>query len=694
MARFFSAPTPEFVDGIFDPNIDLQMQLADKQVESDLLKSQLLSDVPDVQFDYWSFDKDRAEAVKSEYNDKITNLAQAMYENPDDLNKHLRGLRMVQRDLTQDFTNGRIQKLQENAAAYKQFEKMRGELQNPADRQAYLKMVESYKAANEDGGAFKSIFQPSEMFDSRNIFDEFAKSDVFKGLNPDLVEQVFDLSNGKYQIKKNIGDKGLATKKVMEAFRQWWDNDPRNAAYAKSREDYFGQKFFDDNGNYVYDQAGYALNDVMTGVGLLGYNEHTEDFTKKADEFALEATKLANKKAYKKWEDNKDYDFVQYVGNNVVSSPAGSNIQEYKENVEFTKQKMDNIRGEVASVLKQELGLSEDEQLPLEVQVAIKRGNFDYLQNLTNGNGTPMFESTVLNTLKHNFKEEQINMAGIEAVRNDWEKEMESAWEQESQGLTFPEYLSKNEPLFNKHLNDTGAIATTQNFTWEGTGATPKEFQNAAKTIVDAGMHRMYTIDFPQGTYITNKDGRRVDVAGMSLDQMLQSGVVEREPVKVPKVHTTPAQYTEDGQLIKEEEYEMRYKLADGSGYIGFSVSPQSIMPATSYDDDRKLELGMIVDFRGQKRIAKIDDVTTTKLKAFENVNQDMLRTNYYLTKWSNAAEVTVPGGHGLKVRTVKDKNGNVIRQEVAIPKPGGGMQVKNLSDPGVKEALSKILNN
>ena len=70
-----------------------------------------------------------------------------------------------------------------------------------------------------------------------------------------------------------------------------------------------------------------------------------------------------------------------------------------------------------------------------------------------------------------------------------------------------------------------------------------------------------------------------------------------------------------------------------------------------------------------------------------------MLRTNYYLTKMSNAGEVVIPNGQGVKIKNVKDASGNLKRQDILIPNGEGGFITESLNDPQMKIFLNNILN-
>lgn len=727
MARFYQTAQSNFVaDKMLELPYDLMSKVvlnADKNVDDTIDTAVSLYDKLDA--NSLVADTPRLREIVQGYEGQVDDLVSEIQKNPLEYSRKLGDIRNLGRQIRSDFGTGEVAAIEKRFNEDAQWWKDAKELQKKDPQlytDDYLRRLRrrnleesgtvSYKGNNDytpySANSVHGLGNLNEWVDER-----------LKDAIPDAQSVERDVNSGGWIVTTKEGTKTMTAGELNDILTNSFNADTELQRAILQREE-LGMDGFngistdgninpissirdvemvDDKGNVVkVPTLGFSDNILgsafRAGVEKFGFESTESSERIKASPFALKNQELENKKKYKEWEDNKQDDFVQYVSNSTLNSVAGGNIEEYNQNILFTQKKMQNIKDDAREIVKRELGLGMDTNLPLEAEVAIEKGNFSYLYSLKNPDGTPMFESGTIAKLEDGYKEERLNMSAIQAIRSDWEREKEKEYNNRSpQGLTLEEYVQQQEPDFNRYLNETEKISVPQKFTWEGTGVTPKEAASFSKRIVESGMYRLYNIDFPQGATATDKNGREVDISNMSLDQMLRKGIVEREPVKIPYEHVTPGLKNKEGLQITPDEYEVRYKMVDGSGYIGFSVSPESIAPATSYDDDRKLELGMIVDFRGEKRIAKIDDITSTKLKGFENVNSDMLRTNYYLTKISNASEVTIPGGQGVKVKNVRNSDGSLKRQELLIPNGQGGYITESLDDPRMKGLLNTIIN-
>lgn len=293
MGRFYQTAKRNFVDNfIYQPPWEMAMAALskkDKDVQDQVDTMEFFRNLP---IDYWDYDKDRAGAEQEKWTTQIDDLSKEYQKdilNPE--NKHK--LSKLRRDLQKDMTSGNIYKIQENAKRYREFDTKRKALKNPNDRDAYLKQIENYKTTNENG-ALDNLFEADEMYDTRNLIEEFAGSDFVKNMKPDARKRVFDKSNGRYIIKKSVSQGGIGAEEFQNAFKSWFESDTGNLGYAQDREKYFGQKFLDEEGNYVYDQEGYALNESLKGAGILGYNTSSEDFTKSVDGIYLQSRREAH----------------------------------------------------------------------------------------------------------------------------------------------------------------------------------------------------------------------------------------------------------------------------------------------------------------------------------------------------------------------------------------------------------------
>ena len=723
MARFYQTSQPNFLaDKMLELPYDLMSQVvlnADKNIDETLDTATGL--YGKLEANALQQDRPRLQNIVKGYEESIDQLVNDIQKDPLAYSKKIGDIRALGRKVNTDFTTGEVAAIEERYNRDQQWWKEAKELQKKDPDlydDDYLRRV---RQAN--------LAQSGEIsYNGPNDYNTYVENSVYglgnmnewvdarlKDAVPDAESIERDTVQGGWIVTTKSGSKRMTAGELNDILQSSFNAD-KNLQSALLQREQLGIPGFEgisrngeilpvsgteeieivgEDGKMVrVPSLTYSPNIVgqafSAGVRKFGFEEFESSRSLKADPYGLKRQDLADRKAYKEWSDNKQDDFLQYTTNNTIKSVAGSNAQEYSRNIAFTQKKMDDIRNGARDIIRRELGIPSEGDIPMEAEVALHKGNFSYLYGLKNPDGTDMFRSGAIDRLKDSFREEQLNMAGIQAVRSDWEKQMEARHSSDPKGLTLEEYLDANEPDFNRYLNENSTITTNQNFTWEGTGVTPAEAKNFSKQLVDSGMYRLYEIDFPQGTIATDKNGAEVDLAGMSLDQMLRKGLVEREPVKVPYQAKVPGMVDADGNPLPGEAgrdtYEMRYRMVDGSGYIGFSVAPESIAPATSYDDDRNLELGMVVDFRGEKRIAKIDDVTSTKLKGFENMNKDLLNANYYLQKLSNASEVTLPGGQGVKIRN--DRSTGTLRQYLVIPNGRGG----EITEPLTPEMKRKVL--
>ena len=295
MGRFYKTAKPQFVrDNTFMPNLDLQTLLTQQKIKSNALKTELLSNVPDIKIDYWDVDKDRVTDLKSNYENKISDLTSKISSSPDNTNSYLPQMKELTRELRDSFTSGDIYNIQENAKGKRQFDANLAKLKNPADRMAYTKMVDDYLQNNPDGAA-SGIFKPEEMFDSRNIFEEYTKSAAFKALKPETIKQALDKSKGGYNIKESVSKGGLSKTRLGQNYAAWLKEEGLES-YAGSREKYFGEKWFDENGEFDFSSEGHLGAVTSSGVESLAYENVATDFSKTANPFALANNSLRNQK--------------------------------------------------------------------------------------------------------------------------------------------------------------------------------------------------------------------------------------------------------------------------------------------------------------------------------------------------------------------------------------------------------------
>lgn len=240
MGRGYKSSGVKFLDFTSKPNFDMHLKLANQEVKEHYAKSKLLNTAPDIEVDYWGdAHKDIVQQKQEQYQNQIEEITQSIYNSDDlsNINKFLPDLKRVKRDLTKDFTSGDLYNIQESAKNHRDYIKKLETLKNPEAKEAYKKY---YEDAYLDGDR-KGVFEVGEMYDTRNLDEEFMKSQFFKAL---------PISKNDYITKSNSSETGYVTTKsgtvtkvtpeqIENAYRQFINSQTGLKEYAEHRQKVF-----------------------------------------------------------------------------------------------------------------------------------------------------------------------------------------------------------------------------------------------------------------------------------------------------------------------------------------------------------------------------------------------------------------------------------------------------------------------
>ena len=273
MGRFYETAKANFVDDfIYQPPWEMALMALTKQnedVQASLDTIEIMNNLP---VDYAKgIDDDRANKVKTEWSDRINSVAGKLQKNLLDPSNRAE-LAQLRRELSKDMTSGNIYKIQQNAENIRQFKEKLDKLKNPADKVIALKQLEAYKNNNPEG-AYGSLFEGEDPFDTRNLWEEYTKSDSFKALAPDIKASDIQQENGKWIVRNGSTKEELSKSKIGQNFRTWMSNNTDIKPYASYRQKWNNEQWLDESGNLREDDDsmyGKMLND---GVSSLVYSK-------------------------------------------------------------------------------------------------------------------------------------------------------------------------------------------------------------------------------------------------------------------------------------------------------------------------------------------------------------------------------------------------------------------------------------
>lgn len=339
MARFYQTATPQFVDDfIYQPNWELASQVLQKKDNDINNQIEMISILgnPEIEFVKES-DGENVQQIKNEYESRADEIAEYLQNN---LNNPLQSRKMIsslKRDLSKDYSTGRIRNIQDNFKAYNDFNERLSKLSNPADREAYKQAWGQYLSENSRG-ALDSVFSSPEMYATRNLTQEFLASDSFKNLKASVGAETIDKVDGKWIARTGNKVQELPENIIQDAYKGFINNDGGLEGYINSRQKYFGETdWLNEDGELNWEETGrlgrdlktlsnYAYKNVETSKTLQAnpYEQanhasalRLKEAAQKAHLEAQLATKYGTGKGAKQTDGqvfyNKDADFFKYT---------------------------------------------------------------------------------------------------------------------------------------------------------------------------------------------------------------------------------------------------------------------------------------------------------------------------------------------------------------------------------------------
>lgn len=287
MARFYQTTQRNFVDDfIFQPNWELAgMALAkqDADVQQNLDTLELFRNLP---IDFWKdADQDTVNNIRTEYESRADEIAKAMQK--DLLSpKNRQLISSLRRDLEKDYESGRLRQIQDNAQAYRQFQENLSKITDPAQRQMYSRMAQDYIANAGGQGALNSIFTPDEMFDRRDILQEWVNSPGYKAMEADLQGAEVIEDNGRFLIKRGKEVKELSEDKLGQNFLAFI-NSAGLEGYGASMQKYGGQKWLNEDGSLSLEEDSYLGNLFKQAIPSLAYRQEKNSIDQSANPYGM-----------------------------------------------------------------------------------------------------------------------------------------------------------------------------------------------------------------------------------------------------------------------------------------------------------------------------------------------------------------------------------------------------------------------
>lgn len=292
MARFFQTTRPEFVDNfLYQPPWELAMStLAKKEgdIQNQVDTMELLRNLP---IDYHNVDRENAMRIKDSYANQIDSLAQDMQTNLLNPNNKV-ALKNLQRDIQRSYEFGDINKIQQNAANFRNWTAKLEQL-NPYEREVYKSAMMKNYTDNNPQGALSGLFTPEEMYNSRNLLNEFAEY-ASKNIKDDSISKAFDRVNGQWIISEKASNSGVTREKINNAFRGWINSQADLPGYFSNREKYFGENYFNPDKSLAFDTQGSTLNNLLRSTDSLSYNKQATEQSMAVNPYAMEQVRFNN----------------------------------------------------------------------------------------------------------------------------------------------------------------------------------------------------------------------------------------------------------------------------------------------------------------------------------------------------------------------------------------------------------------
>ena len=288
MARYYQTTQRNFQDDfIFQPDMNLALmalQKKDNDIKEQLSTLDLFENLP---VDYWKdADQENVKAIKESYANKVADIAASMQGDITNTGASKRAINNLRREIENDYEFGQIRDIQENARTYKEFDAMLKSMPNPADREGYKKMVQNYLDSAQGKGALSSVFKPEELYNSQDYWAGFLNSNNFKALQPDEKASQMTREGGKWLVTEGNQKVELSKSKIGQAFKAYIDGNNLQG-YGKSRQNYFGEQWLDEQGNIRMDDNSYLGQIMANGIPSLAYSKNSVSRGLQADPYSM-----------------------------------------------------------------------------------------------------------------------------------------------------------------------------------------------------------------------------------------------------------------------------------------------------------------------------------------------------------------------------------------------------------------------
>lgn len=631
-------------------------------------------------------DKKELSETLGDFESRINTLSEDLQQNPIEYRRKLSDINKLGRDMYKEWKYGKVAAIQNRYDKDIQWWKEAKELQNKNPElytDEYLRklrelnIMESGTVDYKDPSDYKS-YQENPILGLENLPDWVDKK--LKDALPDLKSIKRDDISGQYIIKRgssveymsendlnNILTNSLnASPEMQSALLQrnrlglsGFENlvDPKTGELVSASE-VKEVETIDKNGRIVKSPQLIFNSNILgsafkAGVEKYGFIKETNESGIRENRFALQEHSARLRKKEKEDKDRID-DAVEVVTKGVMTTFGGKNAEEYQTAVSSNDQKIQNSKDNISRIVRSELEIPDNQPIPKEIQDMIDKGNFTGLYDYKNQKGLIEINSDVIEDWQRQYNLDMMEKAGLQARRQEWENEKEAEWNRSNKGYTLDEYIKYNEPDWNNHLSNTSENSVNVRNTWADQGIKMTTVKKLRDEIVKSGLYEVQPIESDTPISIKDNNNKDVLINGKTIAELVSLGLIERETIRVPyQEKTSEGRKTSSGNYIPPT-YETRYRFTDGSGYVNFSTSPESILPPTTYDDNKNRNLGMLFKIKDTQAFVRIPNVTTTSQKIFNQLNRDDLDITYMLQKLPKTKEIIIPGGHGIKIQNNK----------------------------------------
>lgn len=695
MARFYKTATPTFVD---DKMFQLPWQLMantlmnkEKAVDTEIGEATSFLDKLTAQG--LSPDQPRIKEIISGFEKDINDVVSNIKSNPMEYNKYASTIRTIGRNINSTWSMGEISKIEANRKAYTDYTTQLDEAvkKNPdkyAPNQIDLlkqRELNKYKQAggagyNAQSGVYNT-FSGEDALQLGNVTD-ILNQNVGKYIKSDSGEAAKLDTSGRWIYKTHTDWEAVPREKLEEAATAYLESAPEIVSAIKQRTD-LGIQGFEDPMAYVKD----SINSFVLA------NEYRKDsITKDAD--VNPYTMKDEERAYNKQQEQEDA--ITYFTEDKVIGTGGRSLSEFTALRGNIMNTITNSKTRAQQKIADSFGYVNRDGT---INVANFKKNSPTIWNrIQKGDFSDILKLPGGKDIANEYKQAHYNLAGQEALKEKYKKEVGKSHD-------------KDPLLFSAWLKTQGTIAVDRALSWKDFDVTTKQIDQVAKRVYDDGLYLDSPMNIPKGTMV-KVGGKNVDLGSKpyTMNELISLGVVSPEQVKVPVMAQKTAgtkDHTVEGDHFwnKDREvkgtpatYEIQYKLADGTGTIGFKTGGKGIVPSTSFDDEGKLGVGMAVNIRGKNFVANVNDIQTQSMIDYKNKNSNFLKTKLQLEKWTNSGDVKIPntGGAVYHSEDVLNPNGTVKykKGDITIPTSGGKAETFQTNNPAILEKLSNWLYN